>query len=200
MAKITLVHDTPLIEDVFQYDVIILGTGIHNALGNGFQYDVKINFPLVEYVVKQTPYADPRKLGTVSVIKETPIFCVGFIHEGGYRKDIAPDYLDYKAVEDVLHLVADNFKGKKIATTLLGCSKFDGNGKKDKVLEIFNGLSNDNEYFIYDYEQRDYREIHNEKWAEITALVGKIPYEELRKLKNEYIKIRKFGIHGAKNK
>ena len=200
MAKITLVHDTPLIEDVFQYDVIILGTGIHNTLGNGFQYDVKINFPLVESVVKQTPYADPRKLGTVSVIKETPIFCVGFIHKGGYRKDIVPDYLNYKAVEDVLHLVSENFKGKKIATTLLGCSKFDGNGQQDKVLVLFNGLSDENEYFIYDYEQRDYREMHNEKWAEITALVGKIPYEELRKLKDEYIKIRKFGIHGAKNK
>ena len=57
---------------------------------------------------------------------------------------------------------------------------------------------NNNNFFIYDYEQRDYREINNEKWAEITSLVGKIPYQELRKLKDEYIKIRKFGIHGAK--
>ena len=200
MAKITLVHDKPLIEDIFNYDIIIVGTGVHNALGNGFQYDVKINFPLVEYVVKQTPYADPRKMGTVSVINETPIFCVGFIHQGGYRKDLTPDYLNYDAVRDVLHLVDTNFKEKKIATTLIGCSLFDGNGDKNQVLEIFNGLSDNNEYFIYDYEQRDYREVHNEKWAEITALVGKIPHEELRKLKDEYIKIRKFGIHGAKNK
>lgn len=200
MAKIKLVHDTPLIEDVFQYDVILIGTGIHNALGNGIQYDIKINFPHVEEVVKQTPYADPRKLGTVSVIKGSPTFCIGFIHQGGYRKDLTPDYLDYSALEDVLHLVNTNFEHKKIATTLLGCSKFDGNGEKDKVLALFSGLSDENEYFIYDYEQRDYREVHNEKWAEITSLVGKIPYEELRKLKDEYIKIRKFGIHGAKNK
>ena len=200
MAKITLVHDKPLIEDIFNYDIIIVGTGVHNALGNGFQYDVKINFPLVEYVVKQTPYADPRKMGTVSVINETPIFCVGFIHQGGYRKDLTPDYLNYDAVRDVLHLVDTNFKEKKIATTLIGCSLFDGNGDKNQVLEIFNGLSDNNEYFIYDYEQRDYREVHNEKWAEITALVGKIPHEELRKLKDEFIKIRKYGIHGAKNK
>lgn len=200
MAKITFVHDKPLIEDIFNYDIIIVGTGVHNALGNGFQYDVKINFPLVEYVVKQTPYADPRKMGTVSVINETPIFCIGFIHQGGYRKDLTPDYLNYDAVRDVLHLVDTNFKEKKIATTLIGCSLFDGNGDKNQVLEIFNGLSDNNEYFIYDYEQRDYREVHNEKWAEITALVGKIPHEDLRKLKDEYIKIRKFGIHGAKNK
>lgn len=200
MAKITFVHDKPLIEDIFNYDIIIVGTGVHNALGNGFQYDVKINFPLVEHVVKQTPYADPRKMGTVSVINETPIFCVGFIHQGGYRKDLTPDYLNYDAVRDVLHLVDTNFKGEKIATTLIGCSLFDGNGDKNQVLEIFNGLSDNNEYFIYDYEQRDYREVHNEKWAEITALVGKIPHDELRKLKDEFIKIRKYGIHGAKNK
>ena len=199
MSQITFVHNKPLIEDIFEYDVIIVGTGVHNALGNGFQYDVKINFPVVETIIKQTPYADPRKLGTVSVINETPIFCVGFIHQGGYRKDITPDYLNYKAVEDVLHLVDINFQNKKIATTLLGCSQFDGNGEKEKVLQLFNELSGNNEYFIYDYEQRDYRKIHNERWAEITALVGKIPYEELRKLKDEYIKIRKFGIHGAKN-
>lgn len=197
MSKLTFIHNKPLIEDIFDYDLIIVGTGIHNALGNGFQYDVKINFPQVEQIVKQTPYADVRKLGSVTVVNENPIFCVGFIHKGGYRKDLNPDYLDYKALEEVLNLIDSNFENKRIATTLLGCSQYDGNGNKEKVLEIFNKLSNNN-FFIYDYEQRDYREINNEKWAEITSLVGKIPYQELRKLKDEYIKIRKFGIHGAK--
>lgn len=201
MSKVNNIHiikNRPLIEDIFDYDVIIIGTGIHNALGNGFQYDIKINFPKVEQMVKSTPYADPRKLGTVSVLNETPIFCVGFIHQGGYRKDINPDYLNYSALEDVIKLVNENFDNKKIATTLIGCSKFDGNGNKEKVLNIFNGLLGNNEYYIYDYEQRDYREINNEKWAKINSLVGKIPYEELRKLKDEYIRIRKYGIHGAK--
>ena len=197
MSKLTFIHNKPLIEDIFDYDLIIVGTGIHNALGNGFQYDVKINFPQVEEIVKQTPYADVRKLGSVTVVNENPIFCIGFIHKGGYRKDLNPDYLDYKALEEVLNLIDSNFENKRIATTLLGCSQYDGNGNKEKVLEIFNKLSN-NDFFIYDYEQRDYREINNEKWAEITSLVGKIPYQELRKLKDEYIKIRKFGIHGAK--
>ena len=48
MAKINLIHNRHLIEDIFDYDVIIVGTGIHNALGNGFQHDIKINFPAVE--------------------------------------------------------------------------------------------------------------------------------------------------------
>ena len=200
MSKITFIHDKPLIEDVFEYDVIVFGTGIHNALGNGFQYDVKINFPIVEKTDKKTPYADSRKLGTVTVIDSTPIFCVGFIHQGGFRKDIIPDYLNYDALLDVLTLVDGNFENKRIACPLIGCSQFDGNGSREKVIDIFNGLSDNNEYFIYDYEQRDYREVHNEKWAEITALVGKIPHEELRRMKDEFIKIRKYGIHGAKNK
>lgn len=195
---ITIVKDKPLIKDIFDYDIIIVGTGIHNALGNGFQYDVKINFPFVEEAVKNTPYADKRKLGTVTVINKQPMFCIGFIHSGGFRKDLTPDFLDYKALTEVLTLIDDNFENKRIATTLIGCSQFDGNGDRDKVLEIFSGLSDKNEYFIYDYEQRDYRQVHNEKWAEILSMVGKIPYNELRKLKNEFKKIKKYGIWGAK--
>lgn len=199
MPNINFIHDKPLIEDIFNYDVIIVGTGIHNALGNGFQYDIKINFPNVEKIVKETPYADVRKLGTVSVINGNPIFCVGFIHKGGYRKDLNPDFLDYNALNDVLTLIDNNFENKKIATTLIGCSNYDGNGNKEKVIEFFNGLSDKNEYYIYDYKQRDYREVNNEKWAEIIKLVGKIPHKELRKLKDEYIKIRKYGIYCNKN-
>lgn len=200
MNNIVYIHDKPLIEDIFDYDVIIVGTGIHNALGNGFQYDVKINFPFVEETVKKTPYADTRKLGTVNVINTTPIFCVGFIHQGGYRKDLTPDYLNYDALTDVLKLVNDNFKNKRIATTLIGCSQFDGNGNREKVIDILENLDNNNTFYIYDYTQRDYRVIHNEKWNDIISQVGKIPHSELRKRKDDFIKIRKFGIHGLKNK
>ena len=196
MAKINLIHNRHLIEDIFDYDVIIVGTGIHNALGNGFQHDIKINFPAVEETVKKTPYADIRKLGTVTVVNMKPIFCVGFIHQGGYRKDLSPDYLNYEALENVLSLIDDNFEGKRIATTLIGSSKYDGNGNGRKIIGLFEGLSDKNQYFIYDYEQRDYREVNNEKWNSIISLVGKIPYEELRKLKDDYIRERKYGIYG----
>lgn len=194
---VTIIKDKPLIEDIFDYDIIIVGTGIHNSLGNGFQHDIKINFPFVEDALKKTPYADKRKLGTVTVVKSTPLYCLGFIHSGGYRKDLNPVYLNYEALNDALHLIDNNFKNKRIASSFIGCSQFDGNGDKERVLEIFNNLSGENEYFLYDYEQRDYREVNNEKWAEIIGQVGKIPHEELRKLKNEYIKIRKYGIWGA---
>lgn len=195
MPNIEIISNKPLIEDVFNYDIIIIGTGIHNALGNGFQYDVKINFPSVEDAVKKTPYADVRKLGTVIVIPGKPTFCVGFIHKGGFRKDLTPDFLSYESLKEVLILIDENFENKRIATTLIGCSLYDGNGDKNKVLDIFNNLSQKNSFFIYDYEQRDYREVNNEVWQKITTLVGKIPYNELRELKNEYIKQRKYGIY-----
>ena len=163
-CNVQYIHNKPLIEDVFDYDLILIGTGIYNSLGNGFQYDIKINFPIVEETVKKTSYADPRKLGTVSVINSNPIFCVGFIHKGGYRTDINPDYLDYKALSDVLSLVDENFKDKRIATTLIGCGKYDGNGDAEKVKKLLENLHN-NTYYVYDYEQRDYREINNEKWS-----------------------------------
>lgn len=198
MPKITIVKDKPLIEDIFDYDIIIVGTGIHNALGNGFQYDVKINFPFVEETVKKTPYADIRKLGTVTVVNSKPIFCIGFIHKGAYRKDLNPVYLDYQALNDVLTLIDNNFENKRIATSFIGCSQYDGSGEKEKVLDIFSGLSEKNEYIIYDYEQRDYREVHNEEWAKIQSLVGKIPYSDLRKLKDDFINKRKYGIYNAK--
>lgn len=199
MSNANIIHNKPLIEDIFNYDLIIIGTGIHNTLGNGFQYDMKINFPIIEETVKKTKYADPRKLGTVSVINMNPIVCVGYIHKGGYRSDLKNDYLDYEALKNVLELIDENFESKKIATTLIGCSQYDGNGDKNRVFSLFETLSDRNEYFIYDYEQRDYRTVNNEKWAKIIEQVGKIPYEELRRLKDEYIKIRKYGIYGAKN-
>lgn len=200
MAKIIMIHDKPLIEDVFKYDIIIVGTGIHNALGNGFQYDVKINFPFVENTVKKTPYADIRKLGTVTVINGEPIFCVGFIHKGGYRKDLVPDYLDYNSLKEVLSLIDENFEHKRIATSMIGCSVYDGNGDKEKVLQLFNELSSNNEYYIYDYEQKDYRTSNNDVWSKIISLVDKIPYSELRELKDEYIKQRKYGIYEVNDK
>lgn len=200
MAKITLQCEKKLIEEVYSYDVVIVGTGIHNTLGNGFQYDVKINFPTVEEVVKAGKYADPRKLGTVSVVNLTPVFCVAYIHKGSYRKDLKPEYLDYDALELCLKLINENFEGKRIATTLIGCGEFDGNGDRERVLDMFRSLPGDNEYFIYDYEQKDYREVNNAEWRTIIDQVGKIPYEELRKLKDEYIHRRKYGIYNNTEK
>mgnify|MGYP003315693030 CR=1 FL=1 len=45
------------------------------------------------------------------------------------------------------------YKGKTIACPLLGCSRFDGNGNREKVLEIINNTIKDVNLIIYDYEK-----------------------------------------------
>ena len=107
---ITIIKDMPLINDVFNYDVILVGTSILNSLGNGFQHQVKINFPVVDKINKTTNYGDNRKLGTVKVIDSTPIFCLCYINKSKRRPDLIPDYLNYEALENCLKLINENFK------------------------------------------------------------------------------------------
>ena len=105
---VTIIKDIPLINDVFKYDVILVGTSINNALGNGFQRQVRINFPIVDKINKSTNYGDPRKLGTVKVIGTTPIFCLCYINRSKRRPDINPEYLNYESLENCLKLVNEN--------------------------------------------------------------------------------------------
>ena len=45
-------------------------------------------------------------------------------------------------------------KDKKIACPLLGCTPFDGNGNKDKVIDIISNTLIDVDITIYDYVQK----------------------------------------------
>ena len=47
---------------------------------------------------------------------------------------------------------------KHIACPLLGSSRFDGNGDKDKILSIFNDTIKDLDLTIYDYYQKSRHE------------------------------------------
>lgn len=192
---ITIIKDKPLINDVYQYDVILVGTSIMNALGNGFQQQIKVNFPLVNDVNKSTNYADKRKLGTVKVINGTPIFCLCYINKGNYRSDIIKEYLDYDALEKCLTLINDNFQGKKIASTIIGLSKYEGNGDKDKILSIIESTTKNIDITLYDFEQPDWMEDRNQRWYNIVSQIGKISTEEYRELKKEYHWVNAFGIH-----
>ena len=192
---ITIIKNKPLINDVYQYDVILVGTNIMNALGNGFQYQIKINFPLVDEINKSTNYGDKRKLGTVKVINDTPIFCLCYINKGNYRSDIIKDYLDYEALEKCLKLINDNFQGKTIATTIIGLSKYEGNGNKNKILSIIEDNTKDINITLYDFEQPDKEEDRNQRWHNIVSQIGKISTEEYRELKKQYYWVNAFGIH-----
>ena len=45
------------------------------------------------------------------------------------------------------------FKGKRVMTTVLGASKFDGNGDKERILQIMEECTKGLDLDVYDYEQ-----------------------------------------------
>jgi hypothetical protein len=192
---ITIIKDIPLINDVFQYDVILVGTSINNALGNGFQRQVKINFPIVDEINKSTNYGDIRKLGTVKVVATTPIFCLCYINKSKRRPDINPDYLDYVSLEQCLKLINDNFKGKRIASTIIGLSDYEGNGNREKIINIIEKNSNNIDLYLYDYKQLDYEQERKDKWYDIINNIENLSPDEYREKKKQFHWEDKFGIY-----
>lgn len=191
---IHLIENETLIDKVFEYDVILVGTNIQNALGNGFQYLVKLNFPEVDKANKETNYCDKRKLGTVKVVKTTPIFCLLYVNQGNYSPKTKPDYLDYEALEKCMSLINDNFKGKKIASTIIGFDYYEGNGDKNKIMEILNRFSTNFDLYLYDFEQVDYVKERDTRWKNIVNQLGTISHEEYENLKKEFFWYNAFGI------
>lgn len=170
---IKFVEGIDLIKDVRDFDVILVGTSIMNKLGNGFQYKVGINFPDVLAAAKTaTKYADQNKLGTVTVWDGKPAFALCYITKGRYRPDINPDALDYDALESALKLIAKTFKGKRIASTILGHSIYEGGGDKEKIIELFNKTLGDLDVTLYDYEQLDIDEEKRAEWSVVVSHVG----------------------------
>ena len=192
---LNIIKDQSLIEHVYEYDVILVGTSIMNALGNGFQYQVKVNFPEVEKSNKKTKYGDHRKLGNVTVVNTNPIFCLLFINKGGYRTDLNPDYLDYEALESCMKLINENFKGKKIASTIIGSSEYEGNGDQDKIMEILETNSSNIELTLYDFQQEDRLKERDGRWKKIVNTIGKVTTEEYQNMKKDFFWRNAFGIY-----
>lgn len=191
---ITIVKDKELIHDIFNYDVILVGTSIMNSLGNGFQHQIKTNFPIVEKINKTTNYGDKRKLGTVKVVVENPIFCLLYINCGRRRPDINPEYLDYDALEKCMQLINENFQGKRIASTIIGLDKFEGDGDRNYIMDIIKRNSDNIDLFLYDYKQMDFMEERNIRWNSMVSKAKEISREEYEKLKKEYMWKNAYGI------
>ena len=192
---IKIIKDKSLIYDVPNYDVILIPTSINNALGNGFQYEIKKAFPEVDNANKNTPYGDVRKLGTVQVVEsDTIIFCLLYINKGRYRPDLNPDYLNYEALESCMKIINANFKDKKIASTLIGYDRYEGDGDKEKILSIIENNSDNIDLTIYDYEQKDKEQVRNNKWIKIIDSIGKVSKEEYRQMKIKYFWEETFGL------
>jgi len=151
---VNVIKEIDLIDHVKDYDVILVGVNTYHTMGNGFQRKVRLKYPLTYKLNTSTKYGDINKIGNRVNTNGTPIFSLCFItHSYNFRPDLTPDYLNYEALENCIKTANVEFSGLNVATTMIGCSNFDGNGDKDKVMEILNKNSDKINLFVYDYVQ-----------------------------------------------
>lgn len=187
---IKVIKDVDLYNHVGEFDVVLVGTNNYCMMSQGIQLNIMLNYPYVYDKNLETKYGDPEKLGTVleCTSEGEPTFCLCFICGGNFRPDLQKDYLSYESLEKCLKLVNILYKGKNVATTILGASRFDGNGDKEKILEIFNNCITDVNLTIYDYYQKSRSEQLNEvrnKELAVREKDRKAYYEMVRKRKKE---------------
>lgn len=150
-----------------KYDVVLVGTSINNMLTNGFQCKMRLKYPYIEEPNNSTPYSDLRKLGKRLTIQGKPIISLLYICRASMKNR---ESLDYNALEKCLIAANAEFRGKRIITTILGSSRFDGNGDRSRILEIMEKTLTSVDVDVYDYEQlhkRDEISIYRKKLREI---------------------------------
>ena len=158
---INIIKDEDIMNHINEYDMVLIGTNVYCTLSQGVQREIALNYPYVRELNLSTKYGDISKMGTLIECKKEnePLILLLFICRGYPCKKVnGDDYLSYESLEKCLRLVNVMYKGKNIACPLLGCSRFDGNGNKEKVLKIFRETLTDVDITIYDYHQRSRNE------------------------------------------
>ena len=188
---INIIKDVDIYDHFSEYDAILIGTNLYCTMSQGVQLKVMLNYPYAFNKNLETKYGDKDKLGTILECKSDgePTFCLCFITKGyNFRPDLESDYLSYEALEKCLKLVNILYKGKNIACPLLGSSRFDGNGDKDKINEIFNKTLTDVDVTIFDYFQKsqaeEMKEVRERELA-VKKIDRKAYYEMVAKRKKE---------------
>lgn len=187
---ITIIKDKDPIWDVENFDVVLVGTSIYCMLTSGFQSKIRFKYPIVDKENDKTGYGDRRKLGrriTVEIGDEQPVVSLAYIATYPNSRRC---FLDYAALENCLKTANAEFKGKKVVTTVLGSSKFDGNGDKDKCLKMIEELTPDLDLYVYDYNQLSHTDEvkRQKKYIYSFRKTDREKYNELVALENEILK------------
>jgi hypothetical protein len=166
-----IIKDVDLMSEIKQYDTILIGTNVYCTLGNGVQRDIALNYPYVREDNYKTKYGDITKLGHIlecSRENEPTIIllyiCKGYTHKS--KKGETVDTLSYESLEHCLRTINKKYKGKRIACPVLGCSRFDGNGDKERVISMMETLLTDVNIVVYDYHQLSRDEKQMKCWKE----------------------------------
>ena len=125
------------------------------------------------------------------------MFCLCYISRGRYRPDKIPDTVDYEALASCLSLINKNFPGKRVATTIIGHSPYEGGGDRDKIMKLLEEKLPDVDLYVYDYEQVDYRLEDNLTYKTIKYdyFTKKITREEYYERKKKYVWERTLGLY-----
>lgn len=189
--SVTIIKDTEPIYETEKYDVVLVGTSTHNDLRGNFQAKIGNKYPIVEKVNNKTPYGDLRKLGKrVTIDDNTPIISLMYICTYPSRKK---DFIDYDALEKCLRTANAEFKGKKVMSTIIGSSNFDGKGDRKKCLKIIKECTKDLDLYLYDYEQITIKEeiLRQEEYIKQLRKEYKEDKEKLKKINEIKIELRK---------
>lgn len=149
---VTIIKNKEPIYETDNYDVILVGASTHNMLMGNFQGKLGVKYPIVEEVNNSTPYGDLRKLGKRITIDDLGKPIISLMYICTYPS-IKKSFLDYKALENCLNTANAEFKGKKVLTTVLGSTRFDGRGDKRKCLKLIEKCTKDLDLDVYDYNQ-----------------------------------------------
>lgn len=188
---IDIIKDEDLYNHLNEYDAVLIGTNTYQVMSNGIQLQLMLNYPYVYEENLKTKYADRRKIGTLCECKKEgePTICLCFIAKGyNFRSDLESDYLSYEGLENCLKLVNVLYKGKHLASYLLGSSEFDGNGDRERIMNIFKDNIKDLDLTIYDYKQKSRMDFVKEtmtKEFEMKKKDRKKYYEMVKKRKEE---------------
>lgn len=189
--SVTIIKDTEPIYETEKYDVVLVGTSTHNDLRGNFQAKIGNKYPIVEKVNNKTPYGDLRKLGKrVTIDDNTPIISLMYICTYPSRKK---DFIDYDALEKCLRTANAEFKGKKVMSTIIGSSNFDGKGDRKKCLKIIKECTKDLDLYLYDYNQITIKEeiLRQEEYIKEIRKKYKEDKEKLKKINEIKIELRK---------
>ena len=182
---VNIIKDIDLFLEIEKYDVILLASNIYCLIGDGFQRQVSRKYLYVYEGNLRTKYGDISKLGSMMECSKenNPTFTLLYITKGYEKKKKGElnDFLNYDALKTCLLEINSRYKGKKIASTLLGCSSFDGNGDKNKVINLMSEILTDVDVDVYDYHQITKKEIIK-KNIEIDLSLKKTDYSKYREV------------------
>lgn len=181
---ITIVENKDLIWDVEKYDVVLVGTSIYCTLGDGFQSKLRLKYPIIQTENDKTPYGDYRKLGKRLTIshKDMPTISLMYICDRGKYNRTA---IDYDALENCLRAANAEFNDKKVVTTILGSTSFDGNGDEEKCMNLIKECTPNLDLTIYTYKQLG-NKVEKKEYIKYLRELEHQDFAEYKRLKKDF--------------